>query len=378
MYSRRGLLISCYIFLGFCNNFQNTIVRVLAIALWIIIPMILLIKSKSLKIANKEYRMFLTYSVSIVLLFLSIIVNIESFKFELNGPTVEKLTPFLGFFTLPFFFLVSSLKGENIQNHIKKAIILTLGFFLFEMFYRLFIAPNLFLNYFNRQAAKTIGLMTTTNVNGQALAMLFSALLFIKFPRKKTILFIISIILISTMARSAVVAIIISLFIYSFIKLKNSSKYIILSAIVILVISDPLNFVNDGSFLSKIEFIRSTILIVKNSDLSQILFGYGMNYEKVVSTLGVQNWSPHIPFLKAYFYFGILGLMNYMVSLLLLIYFDRQFLFPMITYFVFSLAGAPIFWPGLFSTFLILLFDEKYYSNRKEFKTLSKHKTRNL
>lgn len=370
MWSRRGTLIILYIILGFCNNLQNNVLRIIAISIWIFIPIFVIITSKVIKISKRYYLTFLAYSVSMFLLFMSILVNIDSFKIELNGPTVEKMTPFLGFFTLPFFFLLNDMKWNDNRTHIYKAIVLTLVFFIFEMFYRLSIAPNLFINYFDRQAAKTIGLMATTNVNGQALAMLFSALLIIRIPRKKTLLIIISFLLITSMARSAIVAVLISIILYSFLKLKKFSKYLIISSIIAFAILDPLNFANDGSLLSKIEFIRNTILIVQNSNLSQILFGYGLNYEKVISTLGVENWSPHIPFLKAYLYFGILGLINYLASILFLIYLDKRILFPLITYFIFSLAGSPIFWPGLFSTFLILFFDEKNHYNREELQTL--------
>lgn len=366
MLSTRGLLIGAYIFLGFCNNFQGTAGRVIAIILWVIIPFVLLFKLEKFYLRKREYLSFLFYSISISILFISILMNIDTFKFELDGPTVEKLTPFLGFFTFPFFFLVSNQNHQKTKKYIYNALILTLIFYSLEMFYRLWIAPDLFMNYFNRQAAKTIGLMSTTNVNGQSLAVIFSLILFVKIPRKKTLLLITTLLLISSMARSAIVAALMSLIIYSFFRLKKGIKITVTGLILSLFIIDPLDFMNDGSLLSKIEFVKSTITIIENSSLKQILFGYGMSYEEIISTLGVQNWSPHLPFLKAYLYFGILGLANYFISIIVLLFLNRTFIFPLITYFIFSLAGAPIFWPGLYSMFLILFLNEKLDDHREK------------
>ena len=53
---------------------------------------------------NKLYSYYKLFWITCTLFF-SFILNANSFELELNGPTVEKLTPFLGFMTLPFFFI---------------------------------------------------------------------------------------------------------------------------------------------------------------------------------------------------------------------------------------------------------------------------------
>jgi hypothetical protein len=167
---------------------------------------------------------------------------------------------------------------------------------------------------------------------------------------------IILILLITSMARAAIVSLIIVWIIYLISRSNYLFKAIFIVSGVFLLsfVFYDFGLINDGSFLSKIEFISATRLIIENSSLTQLFFGFGMSYESITSVLGVQGWSPHIPFLKAFLYYGFFGLVYYIGTIYLIYKFNNKILLPMTAYLILSLAGAPIFFPGLLSNLIII------------------------
>jgi len=360
MYSSRIILISL-LFFGFVNNFRFQFLRIPSILIWVFLPTIYIFFSKKHQYINKSLvrNYLIPYFILTIILFFPIIYNINDFELELNGASVEKITAFLTPFASTTFILLASISDSESNHHNKSISIgvnLILLFFIFEAFYRYFVAPDLFLNYFDRHSAKTIGLLSTTNVNGQVLTLLFVSVLIVPFKRKILILIIISILLITSMARSAIVALLIGLLLF-LISRSNfilKSIFVGLGVIIFSYLFIDLGLSKDGSLLSKIEFISATKHIIKQSELSQLVFGYGMSYESITNTLGVQGWSPHLPILKAFLYYGIFGLFYHIGTMYILYRFNKKILIPIISFFILSLAGAPLFFPGLLSTLIIL------------------------
>lgn len=348
------------IVLGLLANFRLTSLRIIAILFWIIIPILLLLNKQ--RIDNKIYPQFIFLTFFTILLTFPFLFNSNSLSLNLTGPAVELFTPFLA----PFGILYLGQIKTNFDSHrVIKIIVLLL---VLEAAYRFIVAPELFLNYFNRQQAKTIGWFSTTNVNGQILAILFFVVWQDKnFKYRKLFAITVILLLVTAMARASVVSILLTfLMIYSFNNRFNLWFLILGSIIIAFFVIDPLNFAQDGSFLSKIEFITTTIEIVKSSSFKEIMFGYGLSFDSITSTLGVNGWSPHIPFLKAYMYFGIIGLLFYTFHLGQLIYLgSRNFVVPLLAYLILGMAGAPIFWPGLISLNLLTQLKKQNYENEK-------------
>lgn len=355
---RKSLVFLIYVVLGLCFNFQNNALRMLFILSWAFIPLLLVFNSNDTRIKkNKLYSYYNLFWITCTLFF-SFILNANSFELELNGPTVEKLTPFLGFMTLPFFFIFGKFENHPTARLRIISIWLILLFFIIDAVYRYMKGPDLFMNYYNRHAAKTIGLLATTNVNGQSLSVLFSCILVTKIKHKLKLLIIIFILLLTAMARAAIVAVIISTGMYLLAKSRAVYKLMAISfalTIISFFALDPFNLSNDGSFLSKLEFINSTVALLSNAELAEIMFGFGLNYETITDTLGVKGWSPHLPILKGFLYFGVFGVLYFIISNFLIYRINNRVFYPLVTYLILSFAGAPLFWPGLFSISLITL-----------------------
>lgn len=368
MINKRELIYILIVIFGLCYNFQSTAIRLAIISLWMAMPLILLMYNQDNKIGKKALKHYGLLILTTLFLFIPILYNLGSFELELSGPTVEKLSPFIGIFTLPYFYLVSKSPRTINQKIIEYSVWTIIIFFFFEAIYRYIADPGLFLNYSNRHPAKTLGLLATTNVNGQSLSVLFSCLLVINMKHKHIILFTIFLLLISAMARSAIIAVIISTILYILSNTKNifiRYSSITTISISLYLIIDSLNLLQDGSFLSKIEFINSTILLIENASINQLIFGFGQNYELITKTLGVQAglgaqaWSPHIPILKGLLYFGFIGIFYYVTHIYLIYKLNKKIYFPLITFLILSFSGAPLFWPGLFSMSLITLNSSK-------------------
>lgn len=359
--SASRIILILLLFFGFVNNFRFQFLRIPCILIWVLVPTIYIFFTKKYHYINKKlvYSYIIPYFVLTIILLFPIIYNINDFKLEFSGASVEKITAFLTPFACTSFILLSSISKSESNYHNKSisiGVILILMFFIFEALYRYFVAPDLFLNYFNRHPAKTIGLLSTTNVNGQVLTLLFISILIVPFKRKILILTIIFILLITSMARSAMAALLIGLLLFLISKSNFIIKsiFIVLGVFIFSYLLFDVGLSKDGSLLSKIEFISATKSIVEESGLSQLIFGYGMSYKSIINTLGVQGWSPHLPILKAFLYYGVFGFIYYIGTMYLLYRFNKKILLPLISFSILSLAGAPLFFPGLLSTLIIL------------------------
>jgi hypothetical protein len=133
----------------------------------------------------------------------------------------------------------------------------------------------------------------------------------------------------------------------------------VFSLVIALIVIDPFNFRDDGSLLSKILFLESVYNILTSASWSEWLFGFGASYEVIVARVDVDGLSPHIPFLKAILYFGLIGLLLYLITHIYVIYKDKDMTIPVIVFFILSLAGSPIFWPTLSVGLIVLIISKQ-------------------
>ncbi len=344
---------------GTIYNVQNALIRISLILLWGMIPVVILLINKKINTNYKNILKEHSYSFFILfLLMVSYLANIDTLKLEFSGPSAEKITPFLYIFHVFSLMAFFSLKNNFSRKFITYFMLSVVIVLVLDMFVRYMIAPQYFLNYHTRHEAKTIGFFSTTNVNGQIIAFLIALSWQINFQYKKFIQFILFIVLITTMARSAIVSLIVMYGINYLVYKKGVFSKIIsillVTGVIILFIVDPMNFRNDGSLLSKLQFFSATYNLILNGTWYQIIFGYGASYEAITSALDVNGWSPHVSILKAFLYYGLLGVFIFISMLIRFYYEDNRMLIPLMTFILFSMAGAPIFWPTL-SVGLIIL-----------------------
>ena len=161
------------------------------------------------------------------------------------------------------------------------------------------------------------------------------------------------------MARAAIVAYVFVLLLYAIFRSNFFVKlfFITISVFlfIMLAIYNPQNILNDGSLLSKIDFLNQTLVLAANADMTELMFGYGASFNSVATVLNVNGWSPHLPFLKAFFYFGIWGFILYIFSLIVPLYvIGSQFMWPLLVNQIAALAGGPMYSPTVTCAFLLV------------------------
>ena len=339
-------------------NSQITYLRLFFVLYFFFVPIIYIWFHRSAIKAPYQFRVILFFSIifSLYILF-SFFRNFDTFTLTLSGPMVELLTPLL-ILSAPFIFIFLTHQSSDVLN---KSIFIFIYLLLFvlilDVILRYFINPDCFMNYSCRKEAKIIGLFSTTNVIGTFLLYIIFSLKrkHFSFPKK---LFLI--ILFTAMSRAAIV----TFFLISVLKtIVRVSFFLKFNIFVILVLSafivyqyNPLGLINDGSLLSKFDFISSALSTLETSEIQNILFGFGASFESVTKVVGVDGYSPHSPFLKAYFYFGLTGLFFYfLLNLYFLIIDMRFFFFVILSSFINGIAGAPIYNPTIWVAFAIFL-----------------------
>lgn len=344
---------------GTVYNVDNSLLRVTLILLWGAIPLFFLFSYKKITLLDLGLREIANALFILFLLFLSWLMNVDSLSFELSGPNVEKMTPFLYIFYLLCMLLFLQLnKCEISPSFLTIFMFIVTAILFLDVIFRYVQAPSFFMNYNTRHQAKTIGFFATTNVNGQIISFLIVLTWFLRFRFRMLIQVLLLGILITTMARSAIVALILAYGAYYVVYktglLSRLLSFIVILGILSLLIIDPMNFKNDGSFLSKLQFFMATYDLILLGSATDIIFGFGASYDAITQALNVNGWSPHVAVLKAFLYYGIIGVFIFCSILIHFYRINHKMLIPIFTYLVFSMAGAPIFWPTI-SVGLILL-----------------------
>jgi hypothetical protein len=337
------------------HNFANSYLRLFAILYILLYPISMLINFKC-RINLKDSALFIFSIAWILLCSVSFLFNSETFKIDFNGAGVELFTPFL-FILIPLGFLIINNNPYNIYNTAELTLKFTVGILILDLLLRYYESPSCFLNYSCRFEAKTVGLFSTTNALGLSLLILLASLRVAGNKIKYEIF--IFFIFITTMARASIIAYIFFILFYFLSSVSFKKSVFILFplfiSIIYFAISDPLNLSEDGSANSKIEFFTKTYEIFVNTDnLGNVLFGYGSSLEAITDLLGINGWSPHVPVLKVYLYYGILGVVFYFISILLIYNYNKRNFLILFSYIIAGLAGAPIFTPALVSANLFI------------------------
>lgn len=368
------LLLVIFIVLSFSYNYQISAIRAISMALWMIIPLVLFINIKCL--SRKLHFFLVIYLFYLVSILISMLYRSSLLEFEISGPNVEQWTIILvigHFFILLYANSIGKYnKVGDYSNIITKAYIVIVFVFILDLLARYYINPSCFMNYSCRYEAKTIGFYSTSNVSGQSLSALILSALFLNFRFKKTIVLCLSVILITTMARAAIVSttVFMILALVNYIFRKNKAVLIVgysavFSSLLLFFILDPLGFRQDGSALSKLEFFTATYNVILSGSYYDFLFGYGGSYEQIVSLINVNGWSPHATILKSILYYGLVGIILYIYMYVSILKVDLKAFYAISAYYLLGLTGAPIYWPGLAGLYLIFYLN-KYEKNTKQ------------
>jgi hypothetical protein len=213
------------------------------------------------------------------------------------------------------------------------------------------------MNYNCRFEAKTVGYFSTTNALGTSLAVILISLV-IYTSKLKIIKTALAFLLLSSMARAAIISVAIVYLVVKFAKSSKSMRIIIccfgILAISTIAIYDPLELKNDGSGLSKIEFFESSLELASSTNIDALLFGFGANFQDVTTILGVNDWSPHVPILKALLYFGFIGVLLHLYYIWGVIKLNTNMVYPVFVFIILGFAGAPLYFPTFLTCFAIL------------------------
>ena len=331
-------------------------VRIFFILYSVAYPTLYLLSNSSL-VVKKEFLWVMGFSFFWTLYFsFWFFLNINSISFDLSGPNVEMFTPFLYLTNIFSFIMLSRLSNFFLKDSLKTFLKIYCLFLIIDCIYRYFVEPNCFLNYSCRFEAKTVGFHSTTNALGLSLIVIISSLLYVN--AKSFYKIVLPALLISTMARAAIVAQLVGYGVKTYLNRGLILKFffIFLSLVLFyyIYLINPFDIFSDGSFLTKIDFFNSALNILPHSNTRQLLLGYGSNFKEVTEIVGVDGFSPHAPMLKAFFYFGFIGVFLYFASLLSYISLAPGMWFVAMVFLICSIAGAPIYFPTLIPAFLIL------------------------
>lgn len=357
-------------------NASNPLIRLFILSVWAFLPLYhLLATQKYNKLSVTKNEMFLLiYGIFWTNIFIfSTLKNIDSFAINFQKANVESYTPFLFIFQTFIIIHFSKLKINDPSNFLYYFFLTITLIFSLDLFYRYFLEPDCFLNYWCRTDAKKVGFFSTTNVTGMLLGYLIIASTYLSFAKRRLFMIILFLILITTMARAAIISTLVVLFL-RYLSIRNPIRTTLIlfsffTPIYIYFLYDPLNLVTDGSLLSKIDFFSSTYNIVINAEPYDLLFGFGSSFEYIVTLLGVNGWSAHAPILKSFLYYGLFGVLFFILYLFQIFLAEKKMFFPILFFLICGLAGAPIFWPTLFTGYVLLVLansDESKYESLRE------------
>lgn len=345
-----GIIFFVFIITSFFYNFQNSILRLLAIILWATSAFFYSYNNNGGKLPKEIIYLSFFY---IIVFFILLLSSPSSLNLSISGAAVESLTVFL----FPAYFFIIFCNKFAFIKYIDKAIYLLVLLFLLEALYRYYLNPGCFMNYSCRYEAKTIGFFSTTNVTGGCIVILILSIIEYNLRLKRLCIGILSILLLTTMARAAILSMLIAVIFRIFISSKTSIfvrlLIIFIAATGLFYTINDLNLFSDGSYLSKLDFISNSIQIAQQASFTQLIFGFGSSYESIVTQLGVNGWSPHAPFLKAFLYYGIIGLILFALPLLAMVLTNKKMITTIFAYMIFSIAGTSMVYPPLAAAYVL-------------------------
>ena len=347
------------VFLMCCSLYNTQIfwLRIIITGLIPIIPILLAVIQPSMRLRKSIFHyMFASILWSGYFVFW-VIMQAPQLELNLSGANVEMLTPALFVSSVLALPVIANVSPSTLKNAIKIFFSLLLATLLLDILFRWYLEPECFLNYTCRKPAKTVGFFSTTNALATSFVpIVLSVAAINQLPLGKRILALL--VLISTMARAALVSYFLVGSFGRALKINGLRKWFFILFLTCIIVAlfhfDPFSFRGDGSGSSKIDFFAGTISLASSMDSVDIIFGVGASFDAVTEALGVNGWSPHAPILKAFLYFGMCGLALYVYSIFGVLKLHEKMWLPLASFVLLSLAGAPIFFPTFFACFAIL------------------------
>ncbi len=258
-------------------------------------------------------------------------------------------------FVLPFFHSELKLINKNRWPIVSDVLNVTYIILLLDLVVRIYVhGLGQFFSLGDYTIAKEYGLFSTSNISGGLAFVLFCYSLNINGLYSSRLLMII-ILLLGSLSRVSIFAAVLVMahHIYS----KNASRFArilvrTLVALFAMALLMPVYnyFISDGSFNSKIDLITVGVAnFYRLTDLEILLFGFPLDSLLIAEFLDVEGWSPHVSFLKALLYYGIFGLVIWVIAHYY-IWQKSQLRSVVAGGFVMGLAGLPILWPPLLLT----------------------------
>lgn len=202
--------------------------------------------------------------------------------------------------------------------------------------------------FFYKYKMNTI-MFTDTNDVGFLILLTMGFIIYLKASKILKIPFYIQllffVLLILSFSRAAIVAYLITFFIFNiYNKLNYAWRFIANAVIVIGVVYLFALFLHDGSFLTKIEILQESYTYLLNADFSDLLFGIG--YAQSETVLGIYGHNYIVLYLVE---FGLVGLFLF-TAMLVTIYIQTKYnaKYLICPYLIAGLSFAPYILPYFF------------------------------
>ena len=164
------------------------------------------------------------------------------------------------------------------------------------------------------------------------------------------------------LSRASWIGLILSAIIYIFLKVSPKTKIkliitgTVFTACICLYVLNKT--INDYSFLTKFEIFNATFNSVRNSNVFNLLFGYGVESSKDVLNIG---FSAHNYFSRSLVETGLIGILLYFVLFIVCIFISNGYvLIILLPYLIAGLSMCPSCCPYFFAMIACII---KFESN---------------
>jgi hypothetical protein len=197
-----------------------------------------------------------------------------------------------------------------------------------------------------------------SNGTGVVIIMILSVLIYLisinpenRYYKKMYFLFFI--LLLACFARASIAShVLLLLFIFLFLRRNIYFKFLAIFIFIMIAFLMYNWFLEDGSFLTKIELFEKTYKYLKNASTHQILFGNGTRIETAVA---IMSRAPHNYISNYIIMTGLISLILFL-TIFLMIYIDIGFegYLIIIPYFITGLSVAPLAIPYVYVAALLI------------------------
>lgn len=295
-----------------------------------------------------------------IILFAYVVFNAVLNACQLKYPALQGLS----FLFLICSFFLSTNTTEFATKTLKRVIFIVLILLLIEFVYRI-THPQFFKwatdidNFFYIYKFSSI-MFSDTNETGFFIMMFTAFLVYLNDKKVIKIPFIILFIsfsfIVGTFSRAAVFGFVVFLFYNNYFKKQSiQTKFFIVFCAIFSVFGIITFFMNDGSFLTKIEIFSKSVSYLCRNNIREFLFGVGMNNS--INALGIYGHN----YISLYFIeYGAIGMFLFTSFLIHIFFCNAETKYLLIPYIITGLSFAPYFIPYFFFFIgFILQFEER-------------------